>query len=82
MSVLRVLYKVVERTLHSRISKTIHEDQRGFLKNNSTTVAILKFTQEFYCALKSNEHLISVLLDFNKAFDTISDNILLNQNWK
>ena len=83
ISVLPFLNKVFERALHSRISKfyhkynVIYEDQYGFLRNKSTTDAILKFTQECYSALNSKEHLISVFLDFSKAFDTICHDILI-----
>ena len=49
ISVLLFLNKVFERALHSRVSKfydkynVIHENQYGFLKNKSTTDAILIF---------------------------------------
>ena len=51
ISVLRFLNKVFERALHFRISNfhhkynVIYEDQYGFLKNKSTTDALLKFTR-------------------------------------
>ena len=81
--VLPFLNKVFERALHSRISKFYHksndvnEHQCSFLKNKSTTDAILKFTQESYSAFNCKEQLISVFLDFTKVFDTIChDNLM------
>ena len=37
-----------------------YEDQYGFLKNKSTTDALLELTQGCYSALDSKDHLISV----------------------
>ena len=84
-SVLPFVNKVFERALHSTISKFYHKynvnykDQYGFPKNKSTNDAILKFTQECYLALNSKERLISVFLDFTKAFDTICHDILIKK---
>ena len=58
-SILPFLNKVFERALHCRISKfydkynVIYEDQCGFLKNKSTTDALLKFTLDCNSALNS-----------------------------
>jgi len=85
ISVLPFMNKVFDRALHTRLItffhkfRIIYEDQYGFLKNESTTDAILKFTQECYSALNGRLHLISVFLDFSKAFDTICHDILLKK---
>ena len=85
ISVLPFLNKVFDRALHSRFSKfyheskVIYEDQYGFFKNRSTTDAILKIAQGCYSALNSEEHLISVFLDFSKAFYAICQDILIKK---
>ena len=81
LSVLPFLNKVFIKALHSRISefyenyKVIDEEQYGFLKNKSTTKAILEFTLE--CSvLNSKEYLVSVFIKFSKTFYTIYSTIL------
>ena len=84
-SEINFLNKVFERALHSRISKFYHknkvilEDKYGFLISKSTNDATLKLMQECNLAFTSIEHLISVLLDFSKAFDTICHHILIKK---
>ena len=62
--VLPFLNKVLERALHSIISKFYHKnkviyvDQYSFFEKKSTTDVILKSTREFYSALNSKEPLI------------------------
>ena len=42
----------------------------------STTDAILKFTDECNSSFDNKQILISIFLDFSKAFDTVDPNIL------
>ena len=47
--------------------------------NKSTTNDIATVTQECYSAPNSKEHLISVFLDFRKAFDIKCYNIIMKK---
>ena len=85
ISTLPFLSKIIERLMHSRVvsffSKfnLFYGDQFGFLKHKSTCDAILKFTDKCYTTLNDREIMLSVFLDFSKAFDTIDHSILIKK---
>ncbi len=85
ISLLHFLSKIIERLVHTRISKflnkynILYEDQYGFIKNKCTTDAILKFTDNCYSCFNNKNFLLSVFLDFSKAFDTIDQDILIRK---
>ena len=53
--------------------------QSGFRIKHSTTTTLLKITNDIAKELDGNKNCILVLLDFSKAFDSISHNILLDK---
>ena len=73
ISTLPFVGKLFERLIHSRLYtfldkyKVFYENQYGFLKNKSTTDAILKFTDECFTNFNEKTHLISIFLDFFKG---------------
>lgn len=85
ISTLDFLSKVYERVIYNRLINfftkfnIICVEQFGFLRKLSTGDAILRFTDNIYNSLEKGNYLISVLLDFSKAFDTVDHEILLNK---
>ena len=77
------LSKIYERVMQKRFVdfcdkySLINKNQFGFQKNKSTSDAILLFTEQCYQNLENKNHLISVYLDFSKAFDTVNHQILI-----
>ena len=85
ISTLSVLSKVFEKLLHKRITnfltkfKLINKTQFGFQKGKCTSDAILEFLDNAYESLNNKKYLLAIFLDFSKAFDTISHDILLKK---
>ena len=82
ISTLPFLSKVYERLMHNRlmdfcvIYNVLYDDQYAFRHSRSTTDAILKFNDICYASLNNENYLISVFLDFSRAFDTVVHIIL------
>ena len=77
--------KFFKKLLHRKLSKFLdtieflNECQYDFRKGLDTTDALLKFMFEAYNSLHENSNLFAVFLDLSKAFDIVSNGILLNK---
>ena len=60
-------------------NKIIYEQQFGFQKNKSTSLAVLDMYSKIIKAIESKKYLCSMFPDFAKAFDTVNHNILLKK---
>ena len=60
-------------------NKIISNSQFGFRPGLNTFDAINKFTSDLYSALDDHKSIISIFIDFSKAFDTVQHNILLDK---
>ena len=82
ISILPTLSKIFEKVMHRRMMKFIekydilYSEQYGFRNGKSTSDAIIKFTDKCYDALNNKKSMISIYLDFSKAFDTINHQLL------
>ena len=85
ISLLPFLSKILEKAILNRITKftadenLISPSQYGFIKNSSTVNSILDLTENVYTALDSKNININVMIDFQKAFDTINHPILISK---
>ena len=79
------LSKIFEKLMHSRLNFFINsnnlicDNQFGFRSQSSTSDAIVEFLDVAYEAIDKNEFLISIFLDFGKAFDTVNHRILCSK---
>ena len=53
-------------------------NQFGFSKNSNTSDAIIEFIDNVNSSLDTKQSTITVYVDFSKAFDTVSHDILLS----
>jgi len=85
ISMIPILAKIFEKLMLRKLmsfikcNKLIADNQFGFKKNCSTEDALLEFLNGASESLSSKCTLISVFLDFAKAFDTVDFDILLRK---
>ena len=82
ITTLSIFSKIFEKLVHKRMTSFImkynllSDNQFGFTAGKSTSDAILKFLDNAYDSLNNNNYLLTIYLDFSRAFDTISHDIL------
>ena len=85
ITTLSIFSKIFEKLVHKRMTSFImkynllSDNQFGFTAGKSTSDAILKFLDNAYDSLNNNNYLLTIYLDFSRAFDTISHDILLRK---
>ena len=79
------LSKIYEKVLYTRIYshftkyKLIYDKQYGFRCNYSTTRALASLTERIKSLLDSTNFVCGIFIDLEKAFDTVSHNILCDK---
>ena len=82
ISTLEFLNKIYEKLIFNRFNNffrkygIICDEQYGFLRGRSTSDAVLRYAESVYGAFNDSQYLLSVMLDFSKAFDTVDHEIL------
>ena len=85
ISLLSNLNKVFEKLIFNRVygflenHGCIYEHQYGFRKKHSTNHALISITDKIREALDKNLVAVGVFIDFQKAFDTVNHQILINK---
>ena len=85
ISNLPLLSKIIERAFYDQLynyfeqKKLLNDNQFGFRRGKSTVQALMKNLEIVYRDLDLGMIVISIFLDFRKAFDVIDHPILLNK---
>ena len=85
ISLLNVFSKIFEKLMKKALiqfldrNSIIHPQQYGFRSGCNTFNAINYLTEEIYKTIDSQKFLLSIYIDFSKAFDTVKHEILLKK---
>ena len=85
ISLLNIFSKIFEKLMKKSLinfleSKNIlNPSQFGFRRGLNTFDALRTFSEEIYSSLDSKHSLLSIFIDFTKAFDTVRHDILLRK---
>jgi len=85
ISLLPAVSKIFERVMHSRISSflekynRLHPSQFGFRSSRNTSSALQVILNNIYHSMNKKQLAANVYLDFAKAFDTVSHDIILTK---
>ena len=85
ISLLPLFSKILEKLMYNRLlsflnkCNVINKNKFGFRNNHSTYMALLIMLENMRNALDNGEYVVGIFLDFQKAFDTVDHNILLDK---
>lgn len=85
ISLLSTFSKVLEKLMYKRLLdflnkfKILNKFQFGFRNNHSTYMALIVLLENLLNALEKGESAVGIFLDFQKAFDTVNHEILLEK---
>jgi len=85
ISLLSVFVKILEKLIYSRVMNflkkysVLYKYQFGFRKGYSTSLALIDVIDTINMSLDSNEYVVGIFCDLQKAFDTVNHEILLTK---
>ena len=85
ISLLNIFSKIFEKVMKKKLvkfidsNKILSRSQFGFQKNVSTEEALTQFSKNIYRQLDNSNTVLSIFIDFSKAFDTVPHQILLRK---
>lgn len=88
IALIPVMSKIFERVMYNRLLSFItkynilHNNQFGFRKNSSTSLACYHLIKEVTESLDKKTPMVAVFLDMSKAFDFVNHDILLQKLYR
>ena len=85
ISLLNIFSKIFEKIMKKFLidfldtQNIISDSQFGFQRKKCTEDVLIKFSKNIYEQLDKSNSVLSIFIDFSKAFDTVPHNILINK---
>ena len=85
ISVLPAFSKIIEKAclnqllIYLRQNNVIHDSQRGFISDKSTTTAVLTLSDHILKSFDKQQYTLGIFLDLAKAFETVDHKILISK---
>ena len=85
VSILCILSKILERAIHVQLQEHLESkgllfaNQSGFRKSYSTDTCLINLTDQIRVEISKGNYVGMILLDLQKAFDTVDHEILCNK---
>ena len=85
ISLLSIFDKIIEKIMHKKLynflgkHNILFNNQFGFRKNNSTSLALIKITEKIKESIDNKKYGCGIFIDLRKAFDTVNHSILLTK---
>ena len=82
ISLLSIFDKIIEKIMHKKLYNFLGEhnnlfnNQLGFRKNNSTSLALIKITQKIKESIDNKKYGCGIFIDLQKVFDTVNSILL------
>ena len=82
---LSIFDKIIEKLMHKRMYEFLQEhnilfqNQFGFRKNNSTTLALIEITEKIKETIDNKKYGCGIFIDLRKAYDIVNHDILLKK---
>ena len=85
ISILNIFSKIFEKVMKYYLVKFLCDNsilsprQFGFQKGKSTEDALIEFSKKLYSEIDNSNNVLSIFIDFSKAFDTVPHDLLIKK---
>ena len=85
ISLLNIFSKIFEKVMKWYLVNFLNDNnilspnQFGFQKGKSTEDALIEFSKKLYSEINKSNNVLSIFIDFSKAFDTVPHDLLIKK---
>ena len=73
----RLTSGLIKEAIHTQVAEVVSKDQKAFVKGRRILEHVIDITSTYYSSLSKKQQAFILLLDFKKAYDSVSHDFLL-----